>query len=98
MTKAKYRTAKHKQVIAQYAALIKAGRGWCAETVCLIERDGGTRFIPPTTPRRQWNAAHTDDGLAYKGPAHERCNKSEGASRGNRMRAGKATLVRRRAL
>lgn len=98
MAKPKYATRTHKQACAKFAADIAAGRGWCAETVCMEERDGRSRFIPPSTPRRLWHAAHTDDGLAYKGPAHARCNNADGARRGNVMRADREVPKRRRVL
>lgn len=91
VAKAKYSTRMHKQARNTYASLVASGRAYCAEDICLEESDGRTRWIEPGTP---FDAAHTDDGLAYKGPAHARCNRADGARRGNRMRV----KVRRRTL
>jgi hypothetical protein len=100
VSKPKYANRRHKGMRAKLAPVVAAGRAMCAEVVCLECmvhgrcRDVGCegRRITPGTP---WHLAHTDDGLAYKGPAHERCNTSEGATRGNAMRK---VTPRRRAL
>ena len=67
---------------------VDAGRAWCAELVCLLP----DRWIAPGTP---WDLAH--DRAAgpgrYLGPAHERCNRAEGARYGNRLRAGREPEV-----
>ena len=79
---------------ANLAAEVDAGNAWCAETICVVEAEGGSRWIPPGS---RWHVAHTDDGTAYKGAAHERCNAADGARRGNVMRAtgaaGNVTVV-----
>ena len=93
MTLAKYRTPEHKRQRRQGGLLVASGQAVCAETICLEERDGRTRAIAPGTP---WDVAHHDDGITYKGVSHERCNRADGARRGNRMRAKR--FVRRRAL
>lgn len=92
MASAKYATVRHKELRAKLGAEVQAGRAWCCETICLEERDGRTRHIPPGAP---WDVAHSDDGLTYKGPAHRRCNRADGARRGNAQRG---TAKRRRAL
>lgn len=84
---AKYASKRHRDARARFATDVESGNGWCAETICVIEAEGGSRWIPP---KSRWHAAHTDDGLAYKGPAHERCNTADGARRGNAMRANVA--------
>jgi hypothetical protein len=91
----KYTTRTHKLLRKQYAVTIRAGQGWCAETVCLEERDGRTRFIPPDTPWSGWDVPHNDDGVTYKdGPAHARCNRADGGRRHGKLHAE----VRRRVL
>lgn len=58
--------------------LVDAGEAECTEIICLEELDGHTRRIQPGT---DWDLAH--DRAAgpgrYLGPAHARCNRSEGA-------------------
>lgn len=84
MSKPKYANRRHKGLRAKLAPIVASGRALCAEIVCLEERDGRSRRILPGTP---WDVAHSDDGLTYKGPAHARCNRSDGARRGNAKRA-----------
>lgn len=90
MAKAKYRTEQHKYLRAKFDPVVQAGQATCCETICLEVRDGRTRWIPPGP----WDLAHTDDGLDYKGPAHVRCNRADGARRKN-MAAGKQQRRRR---
>lgn len=87
MSSPKYDSKRHRDAKARFRDAVEAGQGWCAETICLEEKDGGTRYIPPGS---RWHAAHTDDGKAYKGPAHARCNLADGARRGNAMRGTSA--------
>lgn len=83
MTQAKYNTAEHKAQRETWTPVVEAGDAWCAEPLCLEERDGRGRWIQPGSP---WDVAHDTTGTVYLGPAHARCNRSEGATRGNRMR------------
>lgn len=76
---ARHHTPQHRAQREHWAPIVAAGQAWCSETRCLM----ASRWIPPGTP---WDVAHTPDGLAYLGPAHAKCNRSEGASRGNRQR------------
>ena len=46
-------------------------------------RCGGPMWGPP----RLIHLGHTDDKLSYRGLEHEHCSTSDGATRGNRMRA-----------
>lgn len=72
----------HQKTRADWAPVVAAGQAFCCETVCVNQ---GGRWIPPDVPGRPtgWHLAHTDDGLAYKGPAHADCNLSEAGKRGN---------------
>jgi hypothetical protein len=79
MTTPKYATRQHRELRKQWACVIAAGGGWCAEAVCLMP----SRFIAPGEP---WDLAHDATGTWYLGASHPACNRSEGASRGNRMR------------
>jgi hypothetical protein len=67
---------------AQYRRVVERGDGWCAEIICLNPQG---RWIDPFD-EAGWDLAHDLDG-SYLGPAHARCNRSEGARRGNRMRS-----------
>ena len=75
MAKAKYNTPEYR---AAYAAIRAAQRrgDWltCAQPVCLMR----TRDIAPNDPT---HVAHDDSGLAILGPAHARCNTSDGGKR-----------------
>ena len=76
---------RHQRLRAGLRPLVDAGEAYCAELVCLEELDGRTRWIEPGTP---WHLAHdraAGPGM-YRGPAHERCNTSEGAVWGNARR------------
>ena len=83
MAKPQHRTPQHKAARAHYAQLVATGHAYCVEPICLEERDGRTRWIPPGTP---WDTCHDPTGTTITGPGHARCNRSEGATRGNRRR------------
>ena len=82
MAKAKYQTPEYRAARADITRRQQQGE-WltCVETVCLME----TRDIAPTD---RAHVAHDETGTIILGPAHERCNTSEGATRGNRQRDG----------
>jgi hypothetical protein len=91
MGKAKYQTPEHKAERAKWKTIVDAGEAQCAETRCLM----ATRWIAPGAA---WDVAHDPSGTRYIGPAHARCNRSEGANRGNRARGGGPDGRRRWAL
>ena len=64
------------------APLIYAYGAQCCEDECLMP----SRLIPAGTPSSDWHLAHWPDGIRLRGPAHPRCNTSEGAKRGARRR------------
>lgn len=70
---------EHQRLRAQLKPVVDAGQGWCTEPVCLMR----TRWIPPGTA---WDLAHLPDRSGYRGAAHRKCNRADGARRGNRMR------------
>lgn len=76
---AKYSSPEHKAERARWTPVVAAGEAHCAEPVCLMP----SRWIPPGSA---WDVAHDPSGTRYIGPAHARCNRSEGARRGNRSR------------
>lgn len=82
MADPKYGRAHRKQRESD-AAVVAEGRAYCAEVVCLEERDGRTRWIPPGS---RWASAHDPTGTHYVGISHGRCNESEAAVRGNKAR------------
>jgi len=77
---------RHQRLRGQVRQQVDAGEAYCTEVICLEELDGRSRWIEPGTP---WHLAHdraAGPGM-YLGPAHERCNTSEGAAWGNAQRA-----------
>lgn len=85
MVSAKHRTPEYRAEKERLRPIVEDGEGWCAETVCLVEADGGSRWIPPGS---RWHLAHARNDDGFLGPAHERCNSSEGGKRGNEVRNG----------
>lgn len=83
----------HRAKRAWWKPRVERGEVECHAAICLVERDGGTRFIAPGS---EWDLGHTADRLTWTGPEHRRCNRSEGATRGNGMRNKKRTLPRSR--
>jgi hypothetical protein len=75
--------ARHQAERKRWAALVKAGQATC----CLCFNP-----IPPDAP---WDLDHTPDRTAYRGVACQSCNRSDGASRGNRMRGRQGPPPRR---
>jgi hypothetical protein len=71
--------ADHQRLRAEWDAYVQAGDAYCHAAICLQE----TRWIEPGTP---WDLGHTPDRQAYTGPEHPKCNRTEGARRGNRNR------------
>ena len=62
----------HQQERERWRPTVEAGRAICAEPICLHP----TRTINPGTP---WDLAHNRRTGGYRGPAHRRCNRAEGA-------------------
>ena len=71
--------ADHVRLRQQWAPIVAAGRASCHAGRCLY----GNRWIPPGTP---WDLGHNVERTAWTGPEHARCNRAEGAARGNRHR------------
>lgn len=78
MASPKYRWA-HQQERKRWAPVVAAGEAYCVERVCLLR----SRWIRPGS---RWHLAHDPTGTVWIGVAHEKCNTSEGAARGNRQR------------
>lgn len=66
--------ARHQQIRGAFAILVAQGGELC----CLCS--------DPIKPGQAWDLDHTSDREGYRGPAHTRCNRSEGATRGNLAR------------
>ena len=81
MTQPRYRY-RHQQTRARLQPLVDAGEAYCTQPVCVMR----SRWIPPGS---LWDLAHDDSGTVTLGPAHRRCNRRDGAVRGNKMRARK---------
>jgi len=67
-----------------------------------MERDGYLICQQPTClhptpvilPGQPWHLGHDDTGTHYIGPVHARCNRIDGAVRGNRKSRGIETPIR----
>lgn len=73
----------HWKLRARWKPLVDSGQVKCHADLCLEERDGGNRWIPPGAP---WHMGHTADRSGWTGPEHQRCGASDGARRGNQDR------------
>jgi hypothetical protein len=72
----------HQKVRARWQPIVNAGQAYCHAVICLMP----DRRIMPGTP---WDLGHTPDRTTWTGPEHQRCNRADGARRGNRLRRGK---------
>lgn len=74
--------AAHQALRERWRPVVEAGGVTCHRC---------QRLIPAGAP---WDLGHTEDRRAYTGPEHRHCNRSEGATRGNRMRRnGRSTSL-----
>lgn len=75
-----HRTREHREARASLTKQMQRdGYLDCVEPVCLME----SRII---WVGEAWDVAHDPSGTVITGAAHARCNRSEGATRGNKMR------------
>jgi hypothetical protein len=83
MAKPQHRTPEYRRAYQAIKAAQAAGQ-WltCVEPVCLMR----SRDIPPWV---RASVSHDTSGAVILGPGHLRCNLSEAAKRGNKMRARK---------
>lgn len=85
-TDPKYRSKAHRDERAKYVRQMERdGYLVCAQPVCVMP----TRIIHAGEP---WHLGHDDTGTVFIGPVCARCNRVDGAKRGNARSRG---LVRR---
>lgn len=81
-TDGKYASAEHRGARAKLKPVIESGQGWCVQGLSELNSSGAclysTRYIPPGTA---WDVAHDDSGTVIIGPAHAKCNRSDGGKR-----------------
>lgn len=70
---------RHKRERARWVPSVNRGEVDCHADTCLMP----SRRIEPGD---RWDLGHDPTGTTWTGPEHERCNRSEGATRGNRAR------------
>jgi hypothetical protein len=81
MADAKYNSA-YLATRRAWAPVVARGEATCHETICLMP----TRTIAPGS---RWDLCHDPTGTRILGPGHRRCNRSEGATRGNKGRVNR---------
>lgn len=74
----------HQQQRAKWKPTVDAGLATCHAKRCLMS----SRIIVPDYTKRGdgWDVGHSEDRSRWTGPEHARCNRSEGATRGNKAR------------
>lgn len=83
MAKPQHRTPEYRRAYTQLRAAQAAGQWFtCVEPRCLMS----TRDIAPWM---RASISHDTTGLVIVGPSHLKCNLSEAAVRGNKMRGEK---------
>lgn len=76
---------KHRELRAYWAEQIKAG----VNPICSL-------CPHPIIPTDLWDLDHDDDGVNYRGPAHQDCNRRAGAVKKNKLYAkAKTTTINR---
>jgi len=70
--------SRHDDIRAAWTPRVSTGNVLCQEVVCLYS---DRRILPGMA----WDLAHNEDGTTYRGPAHAKCNRSEGARRRQRQ-------------
>ena len=87
MAKPQHRTPEYRAARKSIDAAQARGEVlWCVEPVCVM----GSRAI---YPEQDADVCHDTAGVVITGPGHSTCNRREGATRGNRMRAGDGRWV-----
>lgn len=73
---------EHEAERARWAPVVARGEATCHAAHCVMP----SRSIAPGEP---WDLGHTSDRSTWTGPEHRRCNRRDGAVRGNRARGGR---------
>jgi hypothetical protein len=79
-------SGEHARLRRKWTPTVDAGQAHCTETICAYN----TRWIPPGTA---WDLAHDRANGGYRGPAHRKCNRAEGARWGNQVRGHRVRRV-----
>jgi hypothetical protein len=90
-TKARGYGYRHQQERRKWKTQVEAGQVQCHAKLCLMP----TRWIDPD---QGWDLGHSEDRTMWTGPEHIRCNRAEGAQRGNRSRRQTVKAKRRWAI
>lgn len=77
----------HRRERQRLTPIVNAGHAYCTQPTCIEPN----RWIKPGTP---WDLAHNRTTGGWHGPAHARCNRSEGATHGNTHRNHRSTHTR----
>lgn len=69
----------HRELRAQWALYVAAGRVSCSAPTCLAEKATGSRRIAPGAA---WDLGHDEeDRRKYAGPQHAECNRGQSRRR-----------------
>lgn len=71
--------SEHQRERRKWKPIVESGQAVCHATTCVMH----SRIIEPDA---EWDLGHTEDRSAWTGPEHRRCNRREGARRGNASR------------
>lgn len=82
MARKRYRDPEYKRAVAHWTLIIARHDTRCCARLCLF----GDRTIPAGADRATWDMGHDPTGTIITGPEHARCNRHEGAVRGNTLR------------
>lgn len=78
----------HQAKRTEWEPLVAAGYVRCHADVCKKVVRTNNPHARTIGPYDLWDLGHDYQTGAWRGPEHQECNRSEGAARGNRGRAG----------
>lgn len=82
---------RHQSERRKWKPIVDTGQAQCHAALCLMP----TRWIDPD---QGWDLGHSADRTMWTGPEHIRCNRAEGARRGNKARRPTVSPTRRWAI